>query len=465
MKPAHALALVLIPLASVGLAFAATISRWVRDACFGAMVILAVVTERLDVHFVSEEWYRGTTRGIEVAFVEILAFALLAGCLLSRLGRPGEAPRWYWPASLGLLLLYFFEASISVVFAPLKLFGLFELTKIAGSILVFLAAASYLRTPREWNRLVVALAAAAGMEGLWAIKQHILTHLERSQGTLDHPNSLSMYFCLVTPFLAAMVYAGRSRAVRWTCVAAVGLATIGEVLTVSRAGLPVFFATVLGATLACAPIRFTMRRMLAAILLAAAAAAVVFSYWGPIRQRYTRISLEKEYLDPNIAGRGVYFRLARAIVEDHPFGVGLNNWSWYVSRTYGARLGFDYTSYESILATYGKNDQVFANAYLAPPAHDLGALTLGELGYPGLILFTMLWLRWAFMGARFFGAPRSDPRRGLGIGLFFSLLGIFGQSFTEWVYRQSPIFYTFYILMGALAAVTYARARDRRRAA
>ena len=37
----------------------------------------------------------------------------------------------------------------------------------------------------------------------------------------------------------------------------------------------------------------------------------------------------------------------------------------------------------------------------AAPAHCLGALTAGELGFPGLFLFTLLWLRWFQMGASF----------------------------------------------------------------
>jgi len=47
--------------------------------------------------------------------------------------------------------------------------------------------------------------------------------------------------------------------------------------------------------------------------------------------------------------------------------------------------------------------------------------------------------------------------RAMGIGLLFCVVGIFGQSLTEWVYRQTPVLFTFQILMGALASVAYAR--------
>jgi hypothetical protein len=37
----------------------------------------------------------------------------------------------------------------------------------------------------------------------------------------------------------------------------------------------------------------------------------------------------------------------------------------------------------------------------AAPAHSLAALTVGELGIPGLVLLTVLWLRWFQMGSSF----------------------------------------------------------------
>src|SRR5207244_3916829 len=110
--------------------------------------------------------------------------------------------------------------------------------------------------------------------------------------------------------------------------------------------------------------------------------------------------------------------------------------SYYVSQTYGPELGFRFVDYDYLLSVYGKADnEVFANSYLAAPAHNLAALTLGELGVPGLLLFLALWFRWFWMGLPFLFDPREAPRRVLGVGLFFGVCGIFGQSLTEWVYR------------------------------
>ena len=89
-------AVVLIPVAAFSGALAAAWSRHVRDVIFFAMVSLAIFSEKMDVNFFSEAWYRGTTRGIQVTLVELLAFGLLFGCWV---GQRGTDRRPYWPGS------------------------------------------------------------------------------------------------------------------------------------------------------------------------------------------------------------------------------------------------------------------------------------------------------------------------------------------------------------------------------
>lgn len=455
MSPAHMVALALVPFFTITGAVAAIWFQRVRDVFFFAMVSLAVFAERMDVNFFSEAWYRGTTRGIQVTLIEMLALGLLIGCWF---GRRGLERRRFWPGSLGLMLLYFVYAGVSVVVSEPKLFGAFELSKIFASTLVFLAATVYVRSKREWTLLIVALGCAVGIEAVWAMKQHFVTGVDRAVGTLDHANSLSMYFCLTAPPLIAVAYSGWSRGLRWFCGLCSVLAAGGLLLTYSRAGIPVFALVALGTILACASWRLSPSRIVVRSLLVVGGAAMVAACWGQLERRYSEATLQEEYLDPSVDGRGVYLRLSKAIAEDHFFGVGLNNWSYQVSRTYGPRLGFRFDDYDKLISVYGsRNDKVFTNSYLAPPAHNLAALTLGELGVPGLAIFALLWLRWLSMGLPFLLLPKGDPMRAMGVGILFGICGIFGQSLTEWVYRQTPILFTFCILLGALASLAHAR--------
>jgi len=55
--------------------------------------------------------------------------------------------------------------------------------------------------------------------------------------------------------------------------------------------------------------------------------------------------------------------------------------------------------------------------------------------------------------------------RQMGAGFFFATCGIFLQSVTEWVFRATPMFMTFHVLIGALASLYYFKrhaARKRR---
>ena len=452
-------AAVLIAPLGVAAVLAASWSRVARDVFFFAMVSLAVLSEKMDVNFFSEAWYRGTTRGIQVTFIVIIAFGLLVGCWV---GRRGPDRRLFWPGSLGLILLYFCYAGVSVAMSEPKLFGAFELSKILASIVVFLAAAFYVRSKREWTILIVALGCAVAFESVWAIKQHFITGLDRSEGSLDHANSLSMYLCLAAPPLVAVATSGWSRRLRLFCGLCGLLAAVGLLLTYSRAGIPVFAAVAAGTMLACASWRLGPAQIAFRSLLLLAVAARVAAGWGEMERRYNEASLEEEYLDTTVDGRGVYLRLSVAIARDHFFGVGLNNWSYRVSRTYGPRLGYRFDDYDNLISVYGaSNDKAFGNSYLAAPAHNLAALTLGELGVPGLFIFGLLWLRWLTMGLPFLLLPRREPMRVMGVGILFSICGIFGQSLTEWIYRQTPILFTFYILLGALASLAHARREAR----
>jgi hypothetical protein len=93
----------------------------------------------------------------------------------------------------------------------------------------------------------------------------------------------------------------------------------------------------------------------------------------------------------------------------------------------------------------------------APPGHSLYAITLGETGWPGVILFAWVWLCWLWMAGSFFARRSSAFRSRFGVGVFFSLVGAFLQNISEWEYRQTPLLFLLHILLGALAAVYPAR--------
>lgn len=434
----------------------------VRDVAFFGMIALLPLIEKLGINFDTHFWYRGTTRGFEFSIVDVLAIGVLAGSLLRP--RPGEQ-RWFWPASFGLILFFFAFTCINVGYSDPKIFGLFELSKMVRGIVFFLAAAMFVRSNRELTILVLALCADAMFEGALGIKQKFGGNY-RVPGTLDDPNSLSMYLCTIAPIFVAAANSNLPRLVRQCCVVALLAASCGVVLTVSRAGIPIFAFVVFGTALMCVSWRITIKKIYVAFFLTLCLGGLFYKASDMIKSRWSGDSFRSEYYGTSgMDSRGYYLRLMAAIERDNFWGIGLNNWSYWVSKKYSkdVRPYEPDNDYDQLPPTDNDIRQVIRNNHYAAPAHCLAALTVGELGVPGFVIFGLLWLRWFQIGFRFLWPRMSEATSRMGVGIFFGTCGIFLQSITEWVFRQTNIFLTFNILLGTLAALYWLRKQNRMR--
>jgi hypothetical protein len=449
---AFILLLVGLPI-SVGIC---ALSLHARTAAFFLMIVATLVTNEVDVNFLSAAWYRGTTRGIEVSLVDLLAVGVLVAGVLRP--RPGER-RLFWPPGLGFLLVYFLAAAASVAWSEPRLFGVFELSKILRAILFFLAAASFVRSEREVRVLILALACGLCFESAVAVKQRVLDGTYRVTGTIEHANSLSMYLCAVAPVVLSALAAPLPRVWRALAAAAVVGATLSIVLTVSRAGMPSYALVMAGTAAFCFSWRPTFQKLAVLVVVLLGLAGILARAWDTLMARYGEATFEEEYLDQRTEGRGYYLRLASMIIADNVLGVGLNNWSYAVSKSYGARMGTPYSDYDR-LGPNPNPDDVPSEQYAAP-AHNLAALTVGEMGLPGLFCLGLLWMRWFQMGARFLWRRGPDLASRVGIGILFGTCGVFMQSMTEWTFRQTHILFTVQIMVGTLAALYWMKKRER----
>lgn len=459
MSTAHFIALFLILGSTAVCTLLTTFSYRLRDIAFFAMVAGVIITTTYDVNFFSLQWYRGTTRGVEMTPVDILAMSLLPACLLNP--RYKDLPRIFVPAGLSFLLIYVTYCVFSAATATPKAFAFFEVSKIMRGILIFVTTALYVRTRRELTLLVSALACAVCINGGMAIKQRYLEGMHRVEGMVDDPNSLSMFTCMIAPIFVAAAMSDFPKWLKAFCWVTCLVAGLTVLLTISRAGVPIFAMVMFGATLFTISWKITFKKVAVCILIGFLSVGAVYKAWDMLMTRYGQATLEEEYMNKHNEGRGVYFRWAEAILNDHFYGVGLNNWSYWVSAVYGPKAGFPYKNYEDNSIP----EHEFANqsAIFAAPAHNLMALTAGELGVPGVIIFGFVWIRWFSMGCVFLFRRSTDPMVRLGIGLFFCTAGVFLQSVTEWVFRQTPIFLAFHILAGTLASLHFHRKWEARR--
>jgi hypothetical protein len=455
--------LTVIPAALFGGILLACVSGKIRDLFFLMLVFLSPLIERFDINYVSREWYRGTSRGFEICVPDILAVSLLVAMLFVP---RKDGPRVFWPASLGLMLLMLLYACFNVAISDPKLFSLFELFRMFRGILLVLAVAFYVRGERELRVFILGLALMICFEGVLALKQRYLDGIHRVFGTVDESNSLSVLLCMTAPVMVVGLTCRLPRLLKLLCACALPLVLVTEVMTISRAGVIVMGLVLFAAAIMTVQYRITPRAIGISLIVLVGVTGLAAKSWKTLAQRFSESTMQQEYGNKKNMGRGYYIRMAKAIAAERFFGVGLNNWSYWVSNRYGPQHGYKFVPYKG--TERWPSDIVPSDSNVdeaqAAPAHNLAALTLGELGIPGLALLGLLWLRWFQMGGSFLLPRDPDPVRRIPVGIFFGFCGMFLQCLTEWVFRHLPLFYTFHIMLGVLMSLYYLKRKARAQA-
>src|SRR5205814_10729413 len=112
--------------------------------------------------------------------------------------------------------------------------------------------------------------------------------------TFVHPNSLSMYLCMTVPLFVSVTTARFPALVRYAAGIAIGVAAIAEILTFSRAGVPIFAFVVLGAGAVCASLRLTLKKVAVVMLAMIGVLLLMFKYWSGLRERYNEATFQQE---------------------------------------------------------------------------------------------------------------------------------------------------------------------------
>ncbi|MFC1735266.1 O-antigen ligase family protein [Candidatus Hydrogenedentota bacterium] len=430
----------------------ATVSRRFREAMFFAIIAGTVLKGKLDLNFVSREFYRGSSRGFEFSFVDLLGIVLLVSSLLTL---PKSRHRRFWPPSYTLMTLYFLWCCLSVMLADPKLFACFELLKVLKAMMLFMTIFIFVRGERELTILISALCASVIYAFLVSAVQRYVYGEWRLSGPLSHPCEFSLYMNVITPVLLAASVSELHKFIRRICMLCVGLAGMCVLFTVSRTGIATYAIICPTVLVLCLRKRLlsTKHMMIGAVIILVCC-GVLAKAWDTISARFGAHSLSQEFADEDFDGRGRYFRMAAQIVPDSPIvGLGLNNWSYITTRDYPASSRKyppqPYNGTSALPPTIVNQE---------PPAHNMIILTLGELGVVGLLLFCAVWGRWIQMSASFLRERSADLVSRFGIGVLCTQGAIFLEGLTSPSYRDIPTFYVSHMIFGALASM-YCRTR------
>ncbi|MEC4671847.1 MAG: hypothetical protein VST66_08190, partial [Nitrospirota bacterium] len=218
---------------SLQLAAWAALSQRVFRGVFVAFFLSTLYM--LDINFMSHEWYRGSTRGFEVSISDLLlAILLIAFFAQSKSLNRAEGGIQWFPKGTIPILLFLGIATLSLLGAESRLYGLFELSKMLKGLMIFWVVANLVKT-EEWTRVAFyTIFVMAGLEIAFASIQHF-RGIYRLPGTLGHPNSLAMYLNMLIPILLAYALWGETRR-RWIFFALIAGGVTIVILTFSRGG-------------------------------------------------------------------------------------------------------------------------------------------------------------------------------------------------------------------------------------
>jgi hypothetical protein len=416
------------------LAIAAFSFTKVRGYLLSLMVFLPVLGAHGSMNLVSRELYRGPDRGFEITGADLVCGALIIA-IVARFHRRIE---WF-PRNSWWLLLFFLNACLLGLAAPELLFTAFSLWKCIRIYCLYWCTVNCLRLGIHRKYVWYGYAGSAAVLTVLAIWQKYLYGVYRIYGPFDHSNTVPLYANLILPALLIWALCDKSfplRRVVLSIVLCLGLlfAVVG---TFSRAGIALAVACFIGA-MVWANLRAGSTWVRTASLLLA-----LLFILGGIRAAGPILDRIRSAPAASGAARDEFNYAAELMLRDHPFGVGLNNFSYVLTNQEKYRAHFEAMKYEE----------------QAGVCHHIYWLTAAETGYLGLLLYLVLMARFTWIALR--GSFRGKSvERTLLFGIFLGFCALHASGFYEWAFRVTPVLQLFAI--SAAMAVAWSEEASRR---
>lgn len=405
-----ALALAIAPTAT------ARARRDVRTRELLAVLVGFLPFFNIDLNIISDPTYRGDTRGLELSLVDLVAWMLMAA-----LPRARKTP-------YRLVVIPFITiAFASALWAARPMFAIFGAIKFVRLFVLCIAAERIVRA-NLGGSLLRGLAAGVVYVCVIAFKQRYLEGMMQVHGPFVHQNGIGMTADMVTPGLVGLALAGYGGRLALAGIAGGALAIV---LSLSRGALlmmPMAWAMVYVGSLRR---QVTGRKLLALALALAAASVVLIKAMDSLVDRFSNAP------DASRHARDLFEASAHAMLDEHPLGIGLNQFS-YVQAHDGYADRFEIPEID--------RDGIVHNIY---------RLTGAELGYLGLWSFELMLatpLVLALLTLRRHW-KRKDPRVDLMLGLAASLTVTYLHSTLEWAMRITPIAQVLWLGFGFVAGL------------
>ena len=422
------------------LAFALFLNRrWMKYAVW-AMIAALTVYQGTAINFFSHEDYRGSSRGMEVSVVYLIAAALILAAALKR-----KMTKLVPSTGAILFVAYFLLCLPSLQTAENMLFSWMEIWKMIMLYIVYLSIRAYLSATDDVKSLMRGFAVFVFYNFILVIGEH-LAGVYQPHGSFPHQNCLAMGMHLFANlffayYLAVGFRGSKLSALAFACASACILRTYSRG-AIAMMPLAFFVTFALSAFVSLkVPLSRLVARMLPIALVGVVGLAAMLPHIinrfqnAPEASKNTRIELAL---------------CAKEMILDEPLcGVGINNWGIKINSPY------EYAELAGRNPNRGEGfkDGIVETVYL---------LVGAECGIPALVAM-LLWFAY-YLVLCFSLARRlaGTAYAAIPVGIAGGLVACYVQSCLEWVLRQQM---NLIFLMMFFALLDHLKANVRRLAA
>lgn len=340
----------------------------------------------------SWEFYRGHTKGFEANWIEVLGIAIIVASSKNRL--KGEKWRLLTPGAF-IYLSWAFLSMLSILTAGDKVFTLMAGFKFTNAVIIFIAAAHFLRDEQDLNWIMRAVAGAQIFYMLLCLKMRYLDGMFQIKGWFEHQNPMAMW-CYMSgiPLLAVALHGKTTLRDSLIYLGGFGGAAVCILLSVSRAGLGALAVGAV-AVLAMAWLRGPNLRVTLVTAGGIVGAFIVSAFaMNSFHARLNEVAQTAETTEFDL--RDILNMQSRAMLHDSPIGIGWNNFGIMNSRPAGDK-------YSEILEEWDESRgfRIYDENYHANPlTESLYWLMLAETGYPGFVAFVSFAAATVWFGLR-----------------------------------------------------------------
>ena len=410
------------------LGYILTLNRKFMRLAFLAVLLPVMMFNQVSINFFSHETYRGTSRGMEVSLVYLIAAAMLIGMWILYRKKPllpDTGSKLYW--------IYFLLCIPSLMNADNTLFSWFELWKMIMMYIVFLCTYYYLYNTRDFNTVMIGFGIVAMVTFLTVVFQHV-KGIHQANGFFPHQNSMGMFMNLIAPVFFAYYFNRNKGWKRFLFAGFFLMASAACMRTYSRGAMVCLPFGCAITTLLSLRYQFHMRKI--QILLP----IFLVCFFGALLLLPNIIKRFENAPKESLMTRQYLAASAWNMMKDKPFaGVGLNNWGIkinppypYCEYRYEAPKRFSKEFKEGIVET----------SYL---------LVGAECGFLALAAF-LAWLGYYYLSAfKLVKQLRRSELFFIPAGIVGGLSAIYAQSTLEWVMKQQVNFIQIMILFAALS--------------